>query len=400
MRTADSRSCSRKASAALTPPGPLPTINNPGVLIGRRPWLVALPHRLWAYVALTRAGVMTIAATATSRDRSGIDAVEAGKSAAMTRIGYFLSCEQFGPKELIDQAKRAEDAGFQALWISDHFHPWNDEQAQSPFVWGVIGALSEATSLPVSTAVTCPTIRIHPAIIAQAAATASVQLDGNFVLGVGSGEALNEHVLGDPWPSVGLRLEMLEEAIDVIRLLHEGKEVSHHGLHYEVQDARIYTLPEQPVPIYVSGFGPQAAEFAGRVGDGFCIVTPEAELVKTFRSSGGGDKPVQAGMKVNWDADADNALETAHRLWANEQLPGQLAQILPRPKDFGAVMPLVPKEDVAESIACGPDVDLHLQRARAYVDADVDELYVQQIGPDMAGFFSAWQRDVLPQLQG
>lgn len=135
----------------------------------------------------------------------------------MAKIGYFLSSEQFTPKELVDQAKRAEDAGFDALWISDHFHPWNDEQGQSAFVWGVIGALSEATSLPVSTAVTCPTVRIHPAIIAQAAATAAVQLDGRFVLGVGSGEALNEHILGDPWPSVGLRQEMLEEAVEVIR---------------------------------------------------------------------------------------------------------------------------------------------------------------------------------------
>src|ERR1700712_6118662 len=182
----------------------------------------------------------------------------------MTSLGYFLSCEQFGPKELVEQAKRAEAAGFDKLWISDHFHPWNDEQGQSPFVWGVIGALSEATSLPVSTAVTCPTVRIHPAVIAQAAATAAVQLDGKFVLGVGSGEALNEHILGDPWPSVGVRLAMLEEAIELIRLLHGGETVSFHGEHYEVHDARIYTCPESPVPIYVSGFGPQATELAGR----------------------------------------------------------------------------------------------------------------------------------------
>ena len=196
----------------------------------------------------------------------------------MPKIGYFLSREQFGPKELVDQAKRAEAAGFQALWISDHFHPWNDEQGQSPFVWNVIGALSEATSLSVTTAVTCPTIRIHPAIIAQAAATAGVQLDNKFVLGVGSGEALNEHVLGDVWPSVGVRQRMLAEAVEVIRLLHRGDEVSHHGEHYEVQEARIYTLPEQPVPIYVSGFGPQGAELAGRIGDGFCTTMPDAEL--------------------------------------------------------------------------------------------------------------------------
>lgn len=318
----------------------------------------------------------------------------------MTKIGYFLSSEQYGPKELVDQAKRAQAAGFDALWISDHFHPWNDEQGQSPFVWGVIGALSEATSLPVSTAVTCPTIRTHPAIIAQASATAAVQLDGRFVLGVGSGEALNEHILGDPWPSVGVRQEMLEEAVDVIRLLHRGDEVSHHGKHYEVQEARIYTRPERPVPIYVSGFGPQGAALAGRIGDGFVLVTPEADLVKAFREAGGGDKPVQAGMKVSWDNDADAALTTAHRLWGNDALPGQSAQILPRPKDFAALMSLVTPEQVAEAVVCGPDPDAHVARVRKYLDADIDEVYVQQIGPDKDGFFAAWERDVLPQVRG
>lgn len=322
-----------------------------------------------------------------------------GYRPTMSKIGYFLSCEQFGPKELVDQAKRAEAAGFDSLWISDHFHPWNDAQGNSPFVWGVIGALSEATSLPVSTAVTCPTIRIHPAIIAQAVATAAVQLNGKFVFGVGSGEALNEHVLGDPFPSVGLRLEMLEEAVDLIRLLLRGNEISHHGTHYEVQEARIYTLPEQPVPIYVSGFGPQAAEFAGRIGDGFVTVLPDAELIKTFRDAGGGDKPVQAGTKVSWDRDPDKGLEFAHQLWANESLPGQLAQILPRPADFEAAMSLVPKETVAESVASGPDPDKHAAQMRQYLDAGADEVYVQQIGPDMDGFFESWQRDVLPQLR-
>jgi G6PDH family F420-dependent oxidoreductase len=318
----------------------------------------------------------------------------------MTKIGYFLSSEQFGPKELIDQAKRAEAAGFDALWISDHFHPWNDDQGQSPFVWGVIGALSETTSLPVSTAVTCPTMRTHPAIIAQASATAAVQLDGRFVLGVGSGEALNEHILGDPWPSVGVRQEMLEEAVDVIRLLHRGDEVSHHGKHYEVQEARIYTRPERPVPIYVSGFGPQGAELAGRIGDGYVLAMPEADLVKTFRDAGGGDKPVQAGTKVCWDTDAGAALKTAHRLWGNEGLPGQSSQILPRPKDFAELMSLVPPETVGESVTCGPDPDKHIAQVRKYIDADIDEVYVQQIGPDMDGFFAAWERDVLPQVRG
>lgn len=317
----------------------------------------------------------------------------------MAKIGYFLSCEQFGPKELIDQAKRAEAAGFDSLVISDHFHPWNDDQGQSPFVWGVIGALSEATSLPVTTFVTCPTFRIHPAILAQATATAAVQLGGKFVFGVGSGEALNEHILGDNWPSVGVRFEMLEEAVDVIRKLHRGKQISHHGEHYDVEEARIYTLPEQPIPIYVSGFGPQATELAGRIGDGYITVFPDADLIKTFRDSGGGDKTVQAGTKVNWDRDADAALDYAHRLWANDQLPGRLAQTLPTPKDFADAMSLVPKDKTAEGIAYGPDPDKHAAQIRAYFDADVDEVYVQQIGPDKDGFFTAYEKEVLPQLR-
>jgi G6PDH family F420-dependent oxidoreductase len=318
----------------------------------------------------------------------------------MTKIGYFLSSEQFGPKELIDQAKRAEAAGFDALWISDHYHPWNDEQGESPFVWGVIGALSEATSLPVSTAVTCPTVRMHPAVVAQASATAAVQLDGRFVLGVGSGEALNEHILGDNWPSVGVRQEMLEEAVGIIRRMHEGGEISHHGKHYEVQEAQVYTRPEQPVPIYVSGFGPKGVELAARIGDGYSISMPDGELVKQFRDAGGGDKPVQGGTKVCWDRDPDAALKTAHRLWGNEGLPGQTSQLLPRPKDFAALMSLVPPETVAESVACGPDPEKHIAQVRKYVDADIDEVYVQQIGPDMDGFFGAWERDVLPQVRG
>ena len=317
----------------------------------------------------------------------------------MASIGYFLSSEQFTPQELVEQARRAEQAGFERLWISDHFHPWNEAQGQSPFVWGVIGALSQVTSLPISTGVTCPTVRIHPAIIAQAAATAAVQLDGRFVLGVGSGENLNEHVLGDPWPSVGVRLDMMEEAVEVIRLLHQGRMISHHGAYYEVQEARIYTLPEQPVPIYVSAFGPQAAELAGRIGDGLCTTMPDAEIIKTFRESGGGSKPVQAGTKVNWGRDADAALDEAHRLWGNEGLPGQLAQILPRPQDFEAAMSLVPKEAVAGSFTCGPDVDAHTAQLKEYVDAGADEVYVQQIGPEQDGFFEFYAKHVLPELR-
>ncbi|WP_214370299.1 TIGR03557 family F420-dependent LLM class oxidoreductase [Pseudonocardia sp. H11422] len=317
----------------------------------------------------------------------------------MVSIGYFLSCEEFGPRQLVRQARLAEQAGFERLWISDHYHPWNDAQGNSPFVWSVIGALSEVTALPISTAVTCPTVRIHPALVAQAAATAGVQCEGRFVLGVGSGEALNEHILGHRWPPAAVRLQMLEEAIGVIRELHTGREVSHHGRHYTVENARIYTRPEQRVPIYVAGFGPRATRLAGRLGDGYCTAKPDRDMVQLFRSSGGGDKPVQGGMKVCWADSQDVGLETAHRLWANELLPGPLPSTLPRPQDFEQASSLVSKEAVGQQIAYGPNPERHLVAVWKYVDAGFDEVYVQQIGHNQEGFFNAWADKVLPELR-
>jgi G6PDH family F420-dependent oxidoreductase len=179
------------------------------------------------------------------------------------KIGFFLSCEEYGPRELVRQARLAERAGFHGLWISDHYHPWIDHQGESAFVWSVIGALAEATErLPVTTAVTCPTVRIHPAVIAQAAATSAALLPGRFNFGVGTGEALNEHILGDHWPEADVRIEMLEEAIGIIRELWTGSQVSHRGRHYRVENARLYTLPDEPPPILISGFGPKSVAFA------------------------------------------------------------------------------------------------------------------------------------------
>src|SRR4051812_15955821 len=186
----------------------------------------------------------------------------------MTRFGYFLASEEHSPKELVRQARMAEEAGFEALWISDHFHPWLDEQGQSPFVWSVIGALSEATSLPITTAVTCPLVRVHPVIVAQAAATSALLTEGRFTLGVGTGEALNEHILDSRWPPAAERQEMLEEAIEIIRRMFTGELVTHHGRHYDVDTARLYTVPGTPPPIYMSGFGEKAVKLAGRIADG------------------------------------------------------------------------------------------------------------------------------------
>jgi G6PDH family F420-dependent oxidoreductase len=213
----------------------------------------------------------------------------------MTRFGYFLSCEEYAPDELLEQARLAERAGFDSLWISDHFHPWTNAQGQSPFVWSMIGAVAQVCDLPVTTAVTCPTVRTHPAIVAQAAATSAVLLgEGRFTLGVGTGEALNEHVLGDVWPHAERRLEMLEEAVEVIRELWTGEVVSRHGRHYTVDTARIYTLPDEPPPIYMSAFGPKALDVACRIADGFVTTQPDAESVETFRAAKGADAPTQA----------------------------------------------------------------------------------------------------------
>jgi G6PDH family F420-dependent oxidoreductase len=308
----------------------------------------------------------------------------------MTTFGYFLSCEEFGPVELVRQAKLAEQAGFRRLWISDHFHPWNDRQGQSPFVWSVIGALSEATSLPITTAVTCPTVRIHPAIIAQASATAAVQTRGRFALGVGSGEALNEHIYGDAWPSASTRLAMLEEAVEVIRALHRGQTVDYEGEFFKVSNARVYTLPTEPLPIYVSGFGRKSAELAGRIGDGFVSVQPDADLVAAFRDAGGGDRPAQAGLKVCYAADEQDAIATAHRLWPNDQLPGELAQVLPTPRHFEQASTLVTPDQVASSTPCGPAVERHVRAVNEFVKAGYDEIYLQQIGPDQEAFFEFW----------
>jgi G6PDH family F420-dependent oxidoreductase len=314
------------------------------------------------------------------------------------RFGYFLSCEEYSPAQIIEQAVAAEKAGFDALWISDHFHPWNDEQGQSPFVWGMIGALSQACSLPITTAVTCPTVRIHPAVIAQAAATAAVQLEGRFRLGVGSGEALNEHVLGDVWPSAEVRLEMLEEAVDLIRELWKGDPVTRDGKHYRCDTARIYTRPSEPPPIYVSAFGPKALDLAARIGDGFINTADDAEAVAKFKEKSSG-KPAQGGVKVAWAETEDEAVDHAHRLWANAGLPGELAQVLPSPQHFEQASELVTREATAESIVAGNDGEQHVQQLQDYVDAGYDEVYVANMGPHYEAMIEAYGRDVLPRLR-
>ena len=314
------------------------------------------------------------------------------------RIGYALACEEFGPVELVRQARLAQDHGMPAVWISDHFHPWTAEQGQSPFVWTVIGAIAQATDLAITTAVTCPTVRIHPAVVAQAAATAGAISGGRFTLGVGSGEALNEHILGAAWPNTQTRLEMLEEAVHVIRALFTGAVIHHRGTHYRVDQARLYTLPDEPVPIFMSAFGPAAASLAGRIADGFINTRADEQLVERFRNAGGRGKPMRAGFKVCWAPTKEQGAATAHRIWASESLPGEIAQVLPTPEHFQQVTTLVTPEMVGDALPCGPDPQPYVEAIRRYAATGFDEIYLQQIGPDQDEFFTFYAKEIEPLL--
>lgn len=315
------------------------------------------------------------------------------------KIGYFLSCEEYPPAELLEQARGAERAGFEALWISDHYHPWLDVQGQSPFVWSVIGALSQVCRLPVTTAVTCPTVRIHPAVIAQAAATSAVMHSGRFVLGIGSGEALNEHIFGDAWPGADVRLEMLEESVEVMRKLWGSGFVNHRGRHYTVEHARIYTRPDTPPPIYVSGFGPKSVDLAARIGDGYISTRPDGELVRRFRDGGGGEKPCQAGFKAAYADSEEEGMRIAYERWPNSSVPGELSQVLPSPRHFEQAVELVRPEMMKKSFLCGNSADAHLEMIDRYVGAGFDEIYVANTGPHHQGLFDLYQREVLPRLR-
>jgi G6PDH family F420-dependent oxidoreductase len=317
----------------------------------------------------------------------------------MLEIGYKLSSEEQRPNDLVRYAARAEEAGFTFALVSDHYHPWIDKQGQSPFVWCVIGGVAEATStLRLGTGVTCPTVRIHPAIIAQAAATAAAMMDGRFFLGVGTGENLNEHVVGQGWPETEVRQERLVEAIEVMRQLWQGGYQSHHGRHYTVENARLYTLPKTPPPIMIAVGGAKSAEFAGRLGDGMVGTSPNKDTMKKFDAAGGRGKPRYGELTVCWAKDEKSARRTAHQIWPTSAMGSSLSWELPLPKHFEEVAELVTEDAVAEEIVCGPDPDKHLEAIREYADAGYDHVCVHQVGPDQEGFIRFYEREVLPQL--
>jgi G6PDH family F420-dependent oxidoreductase len=317
----------------------------------------------------------------------------------VARLGYTLSSEEFDAPSLVALAERAERAGFAFASISDHFHPWVDAQGESPFVWGVLGAVSQRTErIELITGVTCPTFRVHPAIVAQAAATAAQLLPGRFSLGVGSGEALNEHIVGERWPGVVERQERLEEAIEVIRELWSGELKSHRGERFTVENARLYSLPEQPPPLLVAVAGESSAELAARAGDGLIGTSPVAESIEQFRSEGGEGKPAYGQLHVCWAEDEEEAKRLALRQWPNGAIGGAYFLELPLPAHFEEAAEALDADDAGESIVCGPDPERHRAAIQEYVDAGYDHVYVHQVGPDQEGFFDFYEREVLPSF--
>ena len=313
-------------------------------------------------------------------------------------LGYAISSEEHRPLDLVRNAARAEEAGFTFALVSDHFHPWIDRQGQSPFVWSVLGGIALATEeLVVGTGVTCPTIRIHPAIVAQAAATSAAMLPGRFFLGVGTGENLNEHVLGDRWPPTAVRREMLEEAVDVMRDLWRGELTSRRGRHFVVENARLYTLPDDPIEVMVAAGGTESAELAGRIGDGLVGTSPDAELLEAFDAAGGTSKPRYGQLTVCWAEREADARRMAHEWWPNAALRGPLSQELPLPSHFEQAAAMVSEQDVADAVVCGPDPERHAAAIDAFVDAGYSHVYVHQVGPDQEGFLAFYEEEILPR---
>ena len=319
----------------------------------------------------------------------------------MSKLGYSLSSEEFGPSELVIQAIAAEQAGFDFAMISDHYHPWTRRQGNSPFVWGVLGAIAQATDrITVGTGVTCPTMRIHPAIIAQAAATAAILLNNRFILGLGAGENLNEHVDGRKWPAGGTRLAMLEEAVDVILELWKGDLTNHHGTYFTVENAQLFSIPEEAPPIYVAAAKKGAARFAGRRAQGFISTAPDTSLVDAFVQAGGKGKPRFGQVAVCWAQTEKEGQRIAREIWPNALVSSEASAELPLPRQFESVTEEMNEEamSTAGGITCGPDAGKHIAAIRKYFDTGFDHVYIHQIGANQAEFIKFAQAELLPEF--
>jgi G6PDH family F420-dependent oxidoreductase len=317
----------------------------------------------------------------------------------MVKLGYKLMAEEHGPADLVRNARRAEQAGFDFAAISDHYFPWLEEQGHSPFAWSVLGAVAQATKLPLMTSVTCPIMRYHPAIIAQATATMGLLTEGRFTLGLGAGERLNEHVVGHGWPGVVERHERLAEAIDIIQGLLNGEMTAYRGQHFRLDHARLFDRPSRKPAVVLAAGGPDAARLAGEKADGLMITDADEALLKAYRR-GGGKGPRYAEVSMCCAADEDKARRTAHRYfrWALSGWP-VLAE-LPHDEAFAAASKYVSVEAIAEEITCGPSADAHLKAIEEYVRMGCDHIILTQIGPEQEFFFEVFESKLAPTLRG
>lgn len=320
----------------------------------------------------------------------------------MVRIGYTMMTEQAGPRDLVAHVVGAEEAGFDFSVTSDHYFPWLASQGHAPNAWAVLGAAAQATSrIPLMTYVTCPTTRYHPVVVAQQAATLQLLSQGRFRLGLGSGENLNEHVVGGGWPSADVRLEKLAEAVGIIRALFEGRTLTHRGTHYDVEHARLWDLPEQAPPIGVAVSGERSCRLAGELADLVIATEPRAELLEAFDRHGGTGKPRVGQLPVCYDPDRDAALDRAHDQFRWSGLGWRVNAELPHDGSFETASDSVTKDEVAGAIPCGAKTDDFVEAVRAYTDAGFTEVALVQIGGAQQAPYLEWAaRELLPALRG
>lgn len=310
-------------------------------------------------------------------------------------LGYALICEEHGPQALLGNAVRAEEAGFELLAVTDHYHPWLSSQGHAPFAWSVLAALTARTSLPLVSLVTCPIKRYHPAIVAQMAATTACLAQSGFTLGLGTGEHLNEHVVGGEWPDPAVRQAQLGQAVEIIRGLFSGAETTHFGEWFTVDRARLFTLPDDPPPIAVAAGGPDAAQLAAALDAGLVTVGPNTDLVKAYREAGG-DGPVIAQASVCWHPDAGEAKTIMRERWRHSPLGWDANAELPTPAAFEAATQTVREDDVVGSKPIGSDVDAYLESLSQFQDAGYDRVVIHNIGPEQADFLAWAERHLLP----
>lgn len=320
----------------------------------------------------------------------------------MVQLGYTLSSEEFRPNDLVDLAVQAEELGFDFASISDHYHPWMDSQGHSPFVWSTLGGIAARTSrIPVMTGVTALSIRYHPTILAQAVATVADMMPGRFRFGIGTGEALNEHVTGEVWPPVSIRQEMMIESLEIMRELWQGGYTTVQGNYYEVHNARLYTLPDELPPIIVGASGPESAEIAAEIGDALVSTSPDKEVADAFDAAGGSGKPKYGQITVCYGADEEQAAQTAMDIWGYTILGGQASQELALPKHYQeAIQSVITPEVIKESVVCGPDSAKYHEKVQAYIDAGYTHLYFHQVGQDQKSFFEFAKKELLPKYAG